>query len=307
LTTRYQHSGNAVPTTLSGGITASSTSITIADASGWPDGSVGKFWVTLARGRSSEERIRVLSRTGTTLTLSGTGERGMEGTAAASHVAGTTVEHTLSATEIDEYNTQLAALTALGGTSVTTSATQTLTGKSIALGSNSVSGTLAEFNTAITDADLASLATAQTLTNKTLTAPALTAPTASGSLTGFGGAWTPWTPTLSNFTLGNGTMSGAYIQIGKTVHWRLSVVFGSTTVPGIDPSFSVPVAEVASSVQTGAAHMYDASTASLFYGSTRVNSGVFQFISAGGIMGAAVPFTWATSDQLSGGGTYEAA
>jgi hypothetical protein len=302
VTTRYQHSGNAVPTTLSGGITASSTSITIADASGWPDGSVGKFWVTLARGRSSEERIRVLSRTGTTLTLSGTGERGMEGTAAASHVAGTTVEHTLSATEIDEYNTQLAALTALGGTSVTTSATQTLTGKSIALGSNSVSGTLAEFNTAITDADIASLATAQTLTNKTLIAPV-----ASGSLAGFGGAWTAWTPTLANLTLGNGALTAAYIQVGKTVHWRMSLVVGSTTVVGTNATLTVPVAEVASSIQSGAAHMYDASAASLFYGSSRINSGVIAFISAGGVMSAVIPFTWTTSDQLSAGGTYEAA
>jgi hypothetical protein len=48
------------------------------------------------------------------------------------------------------------------------STSQTLTNKTIALGSNTVSGTLAEFNTAVTDADLASLAGSETLTNKTL-------------------------------------------------------------------------------------------------------------------------------------------
>lgn len=48
---------------------------------------------------------------------------------------------------------------------------QTLTNKTIALGSNTVSGTLAQFNTAVTDADFASLAGSETLTNKTLTTP----------------------------------------------------------------------------------------------------------------------------------------
>jgi hypothetical protein len=52
---------------------------------------------------------------------------------------------------------------------VTASSTTTLTNKSLALGTNTVTGTLAEFNTAISDADVASLAGTETLTNKTLT------------------------------------------------------------------------------------------------------------------------------------------
>jgi hypothetical protein len=56
-------------------------------------------------------------------------------------------------------------------TLVSTAAAQTLTTKTIALGSNTISGTLAEFNTALTDADFATLAGTQTLTNKTLTDP----------------------------------------------------------------------------------------------------------------------------------------
>lgn len=51
---------------------------------------------------------------------------------------------------------------------VTASSTTTLTNKSLALSTNTVTGTLAELNTAITDADIASLAGAETLTNKTL-------------------------------------------------------------------------------------------------------------------------------------------
>lgn len=51
--------------------------------------------------------------------------------------------------------------------------TQTLTNKTIDLGSNTLTGTKAQFNTAMSDADFATLAGSETLTNKTLTAPTL--------------------------------------------------------------------------------------------------------------------------------------
>lgn len=52
---------------------------------------------------------------------------------------------------------------------VTETSTDTLTNKTIALGSNTVSGTLAQFNAALTGADFATLAGSENLTNKTLT------------------------------------------------------------------------------------------------------------------------------------------
>ncbi len=51
--------------------------------------------------------------------------------------------------------------------------TATVTGKSISLTSNTLTGTTAEFNTALTDNDFATLAGTETLTNKTLTSPVL--------------------------------------------------------------------------------------------------------------------------------------
>lgn len=70
---------------------------------------------------------------------------------------------------------------------VTASSTNTLSNKSISLGSNTVTSTLAQLNTAISDADVATLAGTETLTNKTLTSPTMTTPAlgtpASGVLT----------------------------------------------------------------------------------------------------------------------------
>jgi hypothetical protein len=58
---------------------------------------------------------------------------------------------------------------------------ETLTNKTISLASNTVSGTIAQFNTAVTDADLATLAGTETLTNKTLTSPTVSGLTLSDS------------------------------------------------------------------------------------------------------------------------------
>jgi len=70
---------------------------------------------------------------------------------------------------------------------VTASSTTTFSNKSISLGSNTVTSTLAQLNTAISDADVATLAGTETLTNKTLTSPTMTTPAlgtpASGVLT----------------------------------------------------------------------------------------------------------------------------
>jgi hypothetical protein len=56
-------------------------------------------------------------------------------------------------------------------------ATATLTSKTINLTSNTLTGTVAQFNTALSDGDFATIAGTETLTNKTLTSPVLTTPT----------------------------------------------------------------------------------------------------------------------------------
>lgn len=75
-------------------------------------------------------------------------------------------------------------LTVNGITAVTESATQTLTNKSIDLTDNTLTGTLAELSTAISDDTVVGINATQTLNNKTLFLPTLDA---ADYTTGFGG------------------------------------------------------------------------------------------------------------------------
>lgn len=61
--------------------------------------------------------------------------------------------------------------------------------------------------------------------------------------TGTGTAWasSSYTPTFANTTLGNGTVTGRYRQIGKYVYFYASFVLGSTSDVGTAATVSLPV------------------------------------------------------------------
>lgn len=133
--------------------------------------------------------------------------------------------------------------------------------------------------------------------------------------------WFTWSPTWTNVTVGNGTVSAKFIMLGKAVIFRCSLVFGSTTSISATPQFSLPITSVAlvdsAGVETmGTAKYSDAGTAQ-YVASLKQNSTTKAQIDATGVSGALVrddsvtnataPFTWTTNDAIHTRGTYEAA
>jgi hypothetical protein len=70
----------------------------------------------------------------------------------------------------------------------------------------------------------------------------LTANSAQADGVEWGGAWTTWSPSYGGLTIGNGTVTARYQQIGKTVNFFWYLVTGSTTSISSDPFFTLPVA-----------------------------------------------------------------
>jgi hypothetical protein len=130
-------------------------------------------------------------------------------------------------------------------------------------------------------------------------------------------AWTSYTPTFTNLTVGNGTINAAYTQIGKTVIVRISFTWGSTTSATSSPTIvSLPVAarNVGTSYGSGNAYIENSGIAGYIVGPTinTSTSGVaFNVIGTNGLISTAVtgaqPFTWGVADFFQTILTYEAA
>jgi hypothetical protein len=128
------------------------------------------------------------------------------------------------------------------------------------------------------------------------------------------GAWTAYTPTwtaaTTNPVLGNGTLTGFYQRVGKTVHFWIKLSVGSTTTFGTGAyAFSLPpVANI--DEQACAAVLRDSSVPTNYgmVGWVQSSTSILNVsTSAGGLFSATVPVTLANSDRFSMSGTYEAA
>jgi hypothetical protein len=130
---------------------------------------------------------------------------------------------------------------------VSASSTNTFTNKSIALGTNTVSGTLAEFNTALSDADFVSLAGTETLTNKTLTSPTLTTPDI--------GAATATSITLADALIGSATTSLSTTSATVVDSWSASTYSSAKYIVQMKNGGDIEVLEVLVTVN-GANNVY---------------------------------------------------
>lgn len=128
-------------------------------------------------------------------------------------------------------------------------------------------------------------------------------------------AYTPaWSATGTAPSLGDGTLTGRYTQIGKTIHAMLTLAMGSTTTYGTGVyTFTVPVTSpaIGSLSIAGTASIFDASAA-LFYSAIirQLTTTTFTLIPIGSgtaQAGPTNPVTFAQNDQIGCVFTYEAA
>lgn len=77
--------------------------------------------------------------------------------------------HTIAIADVTGLSDALESVIPASGTNVSTTSTATLTNKTINMANNSLTGTTAEFNAALSDGDFCTLDGTETLTNKTIT------------------------------------------------------------------------------------------------------------------------------------------
>lgn len=132
-----------------------------------------------------------------------------------------------------------------------------------------------------------------------------------------GATWTAFTPTIQNFTLGNGSLECRYFRVQRFVHVQLQVKWGSTTsltgnfqvVYPLWPAHTPTVA----AYPNGVLRCFDDSLSKQAHGFTLAANGVVTTavfetdgtrISANNVT-ATSPFTWATDDLLLMSFTFE--
>ena len=138
----------------------------------------------------------------------------------------TAADHSVNATN---------TLTLPGGTTIgngdatllSDTGTQTVTNKTIDLTDNTLSGTLTEFNTALSGDDFVSLTGTETLTNKTLTSPTITgtgaiAGTFTGDITG------NVTGNVDGIVGGTTPAAGSFTTLSSSTHFQ-AAVYADTT------------------------------------------------------------------------------
>jgi hypothetical protein len=129
------------------------------------------------------------------------------------------------------------------------------------------------------------------------------------------GAWTAYTPTLggTGWALGNGTLACAYQRVGKGVHYRVSLTFGSTTTAGTGGlTIALPLTALAAGDQPRMVGEFLKASNSARYplqgiGTSSTVDSVFVATSPMGALTSTVPLAPLTGDKVLLSGLYESA
>jgi hypothetical protein len=133
--------------------------------------------------------------------------------------------------------------------------------------------------------------------------------------------WESYTPVWSGNgtapTIGNGTISGQFCQIGKTVHFNIAWSLGSTSTVGTSTRYTVslPITAKANQALTGSGLYFDNSAGNYYpffmrNSTTLIDTMFFSMgptTITGNVLAAAKPVVPATTDSYTITGTYEAA
>jgi hypothetical protein len=131
-------------------------------------------------------------------------------------------------------------------------------------------------------------------------------------------AWSTYVPvwgaTGTAPALGNGSLNGRYMKVGRTVHFEATMIMGSTSTYGTGSwTMTLPVATATKSTTGNAVlRFYDSSAGANYVGVGQIGSAdtAARFFAQSGStanIATGVPFVWAASDEFRLSGTYEAA
>lgn len=320
--TRRQYTGGAARTTITGSIPSTGGgTVIIATSTGWPDGTIGKFQITVDPGLSSEEKILIDTRSGTTLTFSA-GGRGADGSTATSHSAGATIWHSFWALDADEANAHINALIAAHAASAISFAPGgTVSGTNLQTAVAEVASEIdarvipIEANNWVT---LARMADASVGTAELIDGTVTTAKLAAGAVNeaALGSALVTWTAQIDQGATTNiaKTVNEAdYCRIGNQVWFWFDLTLTGTGTGGALVKVTLPVAPAATHAthaHFGVGMYYQLSPAGRYQGALERDDTPTKVVFSVGAgppndrVGIAPNIALAVGDTLRGSGTY---
>lgn len=336
---------NAPSHTIPSGVAnATTTSIVVDSVAGFP--TQFPFTCIIEPDATLEEVIDVSAIVGTTLTV----VRGVDGTTAAAHAAGSKIVHGVSARDFTEANDHIndatdvhgvtGSVVGTGGTQtisglknftgglqrsgsdvVDLASVQTITGRKVfddvettaggnVLDVGSIQTGIARkvFDDLETSAggDVVAVAGTQTITgSKAFTGPLLV------GTTDITAAWEAYTPVFSSSgggaSVGNGSLTGFFLRVGKLIHYRIFFDYGATSNAGSGTwQFTLPVTAIVARGPLGNAVCFDGSILfpRLAFSNTASSIVVSDFTPTR--ISGTNPFSWNSNSELHIIGAYEA-